>query len=89
MADAYSSASDPTFYMHHLFVDNEWASWQEVNSTRKSDISGACIGSNNPCTSMMPETVLSMNGLADDVTVADVVDTQGPLTCYKYDYYVQ
>lgn len=91
MADVYSSASDPTFFMHHLFIDNQYASWQEAggaDGTRKTQVDGACSDGNNPCTALTPQTVLEMNGLAENKLVGDVLDTHSETLCYRYDYLV-
>lgn len=87
MADVFSSSGDPSFFMHHLFVDHQYASWQEANTTRKEQVDGACSDGNNPCTALTLDTVLNMNGLADNGVVADVLDTQSETLCYRYDYY--
>lgn len=86
MSEAYASPSDTIFYMHHLFVDHQWASWQEMDSTRKTEVDGGCLDSVEPCTSFMSlDSVLDMNGLLPNVTVGDVLDTQSSPLCYTYD----
>ncbi|KAF3760963.1 Di-copper centre-containing protein [Cryphonectria parasitica EP155] len=88
MSDVYSSPSDPIFFMHHLFVDHELAAWQEADSSRKSTVADACTQGYAPCqTAVTLDTVLNMNGLGANVTVGNVLDTQGGPLCYTYDYY--
>lgn len=84
----YASPSDPIFFMHHLFVDHELASWQQVNTARRTSITSACLDGSNPCSNPLTlNTVLNMNGLSRNAVVGDVINTQAGLLCYKYDYY--
>lgn len=87
MAERYASPSDPIFFLHHLFVDHQHASWQEANATaRKAVVDGACMDGSPPCaTPVTVDTVLQMNGLVPDATVGEVLDTQGGVLCYTYD----
>ncbi len=85
MSDAISSPSDPLFFMHHSFIDWTWKTWQsKAASTRSATISGYADQS-----SSVPLTVgtkLSSRGIQADVTVADILNTEGGYLCYKYDY---
>lgn len=86
MAEVSASPSDPVFFMHHLFVDHQLASWQEANSTRKTVADGVCESNSSPCTTAMTlDSVVNMNGLLPNVTVGDVLDTQSGVLCYTYD----
>lgn len=88
MSDVYASPSDPIFFMHHLFVDAQFASWQEANSSRASSVADSCVDGSNPCaTALTTKIVLDMNGLGANATVGDIVNTQGGAFCYRYDYY--
>lgn len=88
MSDVWSSPSDPIFFMHHLFVDAQFASWQEADSSRKSTVANSCADGSSPCaTALTTNAVLDMNGLGPNLTVGDVLDTQGGDLCYGYDYY--
>lgn len=91
MAERYASPSDPIFFLHHLFVDHQYASWQAVNATaRTTKVDGACMEGSAPCTTPVTlDTVLAMNGLVPDVTVGEVLDTQGGVLCYTYDRLVK
>lgn len=78
--------------MHHLFVDAQYASWQEGgNGTRKSaaSLAGGCADWSYPCTNPLKmDTVLSLNDLVPaNLTLADVIDTRSGSLCYEYDYY--
>lgn len=84
----YSSPSDPIFYMHHLFVDHELASWQQVSAERRTTVTSACLDTTSPCDNPLSlNTVLNMNGLGRNAVLGDVINTQAGLLCYKYDYY--
>lgn len=85
MSEVSASPSDPIFFMHHLFVDHQLASWQEANSTRKEIANGACEGGSSPCTAMTLDSVVNMNELLPNTTVGEVLDTQGGVLCYTYD----
>lgn len=74
----YSSPCDPIFYLHHLFVDHQFSTWQDVSIARKQTLTNTGKVDLN--------TVLDMNGLRANGKVSDVIDTQGGLLCYKYDY---
>lgn len=74
--------------MHHLFVDHQFTAWQRANRAREATIAESCTEVNAPCkNSVALSTVLEMNGLAADVSVGDVLDTQKGDLCYTYDYF--
>ncbi|KXJ85958.1 hypothetical protein Micbo1qcDRAFT_127042 [Microdochium bolleyi] len=85
MADVSSSPSDPVFFMHHGLVDRNFKRWQDQAESRWTEIY-ACESQTTPCPALGLDTVLSSMGLRPSVTVRDVIDTQGPKSCYTYDY---
>ncbi|KAI0835965.1 Di-copper centre-containing protein [Hypoxylon sp. FL0890] len=85
MAEVQASPGDPIFFMHHLFVDHSFRIWQNANASRTTTING-CSDTNNPCTPITMDTVLTSNGLRPDTTVGQVMDTLGGYLCYRYDY---
>ncbi|KXJ88875.1 hypothetical protein Micbo1qcDRAFT_214040 [Microdochium bolleyi] len=87
MSNAMSSPSDPIFFLHHSYIDWQWKRWQNVASWRWSTISGCATG-NNPCAPLTRDTVLSSLGLFRDMRVSEVLDSEGPTTCYTYDLLV-
>lgn len=92
MGDVWAAPEDPAFFMHHLFVDAQYASWQEGgNGTRKTaaGLAGGCYDWSYPCTSPLKmDSVLSLNDLVPaNLTLADVIDTRAGSLCYEYDYY--
>ncbi|KAL2194360.1 tyrosinase-like protein [Corynascus similis CBS 632.67] len=77
---------DPLFYIHHAFVDWQWARWQEESpSRRKTTISGCAEGHGSGCVRLTEDTVLAGLGVFPDMTVADVLDTENKILCYTYD----
>lgn len=85
MAEVSGSPGDPTFFMHHSFIDRNWKVWQSKNETRRTTVSG-CATPGEPCTQMTTKTDLSSKGIRPDVTVEDVLDTENSWLCYTYDY---
>ena len=88
MADVAGSPSDPIFWMHHSFVDHSFRIWQNVDSSRLSNINGN-DAQGNPLTL---DTTLNVGGIFPTVKVRDVLNTLGGTTlggrpfCYKYNY---
>ncbi|KAL1868034.1 hypothetical protein VTK73DRAFT_3881 [Phialemonium thermophilum] len=85
MGDVASSPGDPSFFLHHAFVDHNWRIWQNKDvENRLYQIGGFTTqGGNTPVTL---DYVLTSNGLRPDVKVRDVMDTMGGYLCYAYDY---
>ncbi|KAB5593710.1 hypothetical protein CTheo_2893 [Ceratobasidium theobromae] len=91
MAAAFSP-DDPLFFEHHNNVDRIWALWQGRNATRLQDYNGNTVqnqdmndGTLYPLAKL--DDKISLGGLQGmpDVTVRDLMDTQGGVLCYKYD----
>ncbi|KAI1505162.1 hypothetical protein F5X99DRAFT_416239 [Biscogniauxia marginata] len=85
MADVSSSVGDPVFFMHHTFVDHTYRIWQNANATRTQVVDG-CVDGLSPCTPITNDYVLSSQGLAENVTVGQMINTMGGFLCYKYDH---
>lgn len=83
MADVAASPSDPAFFLHHLFIDRNFWVWQNADASRKAQITG-CADTNSPCTPLTLDTVISVDGLRPNVTVGDIIDTEGGAICYTY-----
>jgi tyrosinase len=81
MQDVYGSPSDPIFWVHHAYIDNNFRKWQDVDwDIRLTSVNGTDTG-RVPFTM---DSVLSMDGIRPNVTVADVLDTRGRTLCYRY-----
>lgn len=51
-------------------------------------VTNTCADGNSPCTNAVTlNTSLNMNGLRANAVVGDIINTQGGILCYKYDYY--
>jgi len=88
MSDVDSSPGDPIFFMHHAFVDHMWRIWQNMDSSRLTQMNGYTTQS-EPAGGWVETTLdytLTSLGLIPDVTIRDVMNTVGPYLCYKYDY---
>ena len=71
--------------MHHAQIDHLWWLWQQQNSTRLTEYNGQALLFNQ--TEYKPATLddpLLMGGIADDVTIRDVIDTRSERLCYTY-----
>ncbi|KAK0241318.1 hypothetical protein EDD85DRAFT_818402 [Armillaria nabsnona] len=88
VSDYVTSPNDPTFFMHHGYIDYLWWKWQGDNKTRINDLNN--IGyetQKEPSTGYVEtsgDTVIYLFDILPDVTVADVLDTQNGLFCYTY-----
>ncbi|KAI9683473.1 MAG: hypothetical protein M1822_006013 [Bathelium mastoideum] len=75
---------DPVFLLHHTQLDRLWWLWQTANeSERKWQYEGS-TGHNETDNSASLDDTLPLGGLAPDVKVSDIIDTQGNLLCYRY-----
>ena len=73
---------DPVFYLHHTQLDRIWWQWQSANPSRLTEYNGPkAVGSASPASL---QDVLIMLNLADDVLVAQIMDTESDLLCYTY-----
>ncbi|KAK6216346.1 hypothetical protein LQW54_003549 [Pestalotiopsis sp. IQ-011] len=78
------SPGDPVFFMHHGFVDHSYLLWQNADLANRQFQVNGCTDS--ACSSnLTTDYVLSSQGLRPEVTVNDVLDTQGGYLCYVYD----
>ncbi|KAH8826774.1 hypothetical protein DL96DRAFT_1555998 [Flagelloscypha sp. PMI_526] len=66
--------------------DKLWYDWQQTSpSTRTNDIAGCTTqGMGNCAVSTTLTYTMSMADITPDVTVGDVMDTQGDYLCYEY-----
>ncbi|KAF4819272.1 N-acetyl-6-hydroxytryptophan oxidase ivoB [Colletotrichum siamense] len=98
MADIHNSPGDPTFFLHHNYIDRLWWQWQTANApVRFSDMSGQAFNSTNlealgqtGPTGGWPNATLDyplwMADILPNVTISEVMNVQGGLLCYDYDY---
>ncbi|KDN51950.1 hypothetical protein RSAG8_00501, partial [Rhizoctonia solani AG-8 WAC10335] len=90
MASSFSPV-DPLFFLHHNNVDRLWALWEGRDPQRLQDYGGNTVqgqsrsdASRWPLASLDDMIDIGMPGFPP-VKVRDLMDTQGPLLCYKYD----
>ncbi|KAF4345525.1 Tyrosinase [Fusarium beomiforme] len=84
-----TSPNDPIFFLHHTQIDRLWALWQGQDPDKRyTDFSGIKtqnqFDGTTPPSASLSDTLLMM-GLADDLTVKDLMTTQSPLLCYTYE----
>ncbi|KAI1082165.1 hypothetical protein F5B20DRAFT_569266 [Whalleya microplaca] len=89
MADAIASPGDPTFFMHHLYIDYALRQWQLADTKRTTTISGCADNAN--CTPLTLDTVIYMGKICGeekcpDLPVRDVINTVDGHFCYQYNY---
>ncbi|KAI1449244.1 hypothetical protein F5Y02DRAFT_429852 [Annulohypoxylon stygium] len=89
MADAIASPGDPSFFMHHLFVDYAFRKWQlDDIATRTTSISG-CADNEN-CSPLTLDTMVYVGQICGDkcpdLKVRDLLNTVNGHFCYRYDY---
>ncbi len=81
-ADLPCSCLDPVFFLHHAQLDRLWWKWQTLHPERKFDYKGITEHGSEVLAST--DDVLRMGGLAEDVKVAEVLDSRGGRLCYVY-----
>ncbi|RDW60602.1 hypothetical protein BP6252_11985 [Coleophoma cylindrospora] len=89
MADMYASPVDPLFYLHHSCIDRHWWEWQNEDPATRTYQMGGYTTQTEPATGWVNTTldyVLTTWGIIPDVTINDVMDTEGGYLCYTYDY---
>jgi len=81
--DKYASPGDPWFWLHHAYVDRNYANWQGMDpNSRLHYINGNDINGNP----LNLDVYVYMNGLRPDVPIRDIIDVQGEKLCYTYQY---
>lgn len=81
MAPNLDVSLDPIFYLHHAQLDRLWFLWQRKDAGhRQREYTGRTDTSN----AASLEDLLVLGGLAPDITVSQVMDTEGAELCYRY-----
>lgn len=75
--------TDPIFYLHHAQLDRVWWLWQMRDRQQRTQEYGG-IGDRSMNVSLTD--VLPLAGLDEDLTVADIMDTEANGLCYRYAY---
>ncbi|KAK8074232.1 hypothetical protein PG994_005131 [Apiospora phragmitis] len=63
MAGVPTSPNDPTFFLHHGFVDHAYRIWQIADPNNRLTQINGCADKANPCTAATAGTVLGSQGL--------------------------
>jgi len=90
------SANEPLFWMHHAMVDKIWYDWQHKNSANFWAYHGGSVEEidnlsdydkypNGGPPYLSFNSTLPADGLFEEVTIGDVMDTTGGFLCYVYD----
>ena len=85
MADVI--CEDPLFFLHHAQIDRLWWLWQQQDVQKRShEFSGPVASKDQGLTSEQADLhdTIKVLGLAEDVSVDQVMITQSDLLCYKY-----
>jgi hypothetical protein len=81
-----SSPQSPFFFPHHVFVDCIYRHWQSLGKDKRVKDYYGNLGDadedDGPFKASLSDP-LRMHGLDVDVTVADVMNAQGDILCYK------
>ncbi|KAK2746484.1 hypothetical protein FQN57_003110 [Myotisia sp. PD_48] len=86
MVDAFSSTTDPVFWLHHAMVDRAWTIWQHQDAEiRTNQVAGTGTALNvPPSANVTLDTLIDFGILSPDQPVRDLVSTiDGPF-CYMY-----
>lgn len=78
------AANEPLFYLHHANVDYHWWKWQSAKDSRLREYSGITTRGSSVRNAKLTD-ILGFLKLAQDPTVADVMDTTAYPYCYKYE----
>jgi len=73
---------DPVFFLHHAQLDRLWWKWQVMHPEKRLDYGGLASHKSKERGSV--DDVLLMGGIAPNIAVAQVLDTQGDVLCYQY-----
>jgi len=79
----FTGPNDPVFFLHHVNIDRLWSQWQQYNP-RDGLSAYAGRANNNTDAAAQLTDPLEMGGLARNLMVIDVMDTQGGQFCYRY-----
>ncbi|SLM40374.1 Uncharacterised domain, di-copper centre [Lasallia pustulata] len=79
----FTAPYDPVFFLHHTQLDRLWWTWQQRDpQNRKWQYRG--LAAHNFTDPASLTDVIPMGGLAPDIKVAEIIDTESDLLCYIY-----
>lgn len=75
--------ADPVFYLHHAQLDRLWWLWQlRAPNTQLWDYGGKPSPKSTGVATL--DDILPMGGLAPDIQVREIMETEGNILCYRY-----
>ncbi|KAG9231943.1 monooxygenase [Amylocarpus encephaloides] len=79
-----TSPNEPLFFLHHTQVDRLWWKWQQADlEYRLHQYEGTNVDNSVNTLAKVSDT-MHVLGLAMDVPVAEVMNTEGGMLCYRY-----
>ncbi|EOA91605.1 uncharacterized protein SETTUDRAFT_40621 [Exserohilum turcica Et28A] len=83
--DAANSPAEPLFYMHHCNVDWIFWKWQHKDwPKRQHEVAGNAVANDYTGRNVTLDFTVNLGNLAGNVTLGDLLDTQGNTLCYTY-----
>ena len=79
----FTAPYDPLFYLHHAQLDRLWWQWQLRNGEENLWKYGGKAAPHSPEQATLDD-VLPYAGLARDVIVGEIMQTEGEVLCYRY-----
>lgn len=77
--------TDPLFYLHHANIDRIFTLWQSQDpSVRQNEVGGPITPFDYSGQNVTLDFEINIGKLAPNVTLKDVLDTQGNTLCYTY-----
>ncbi|KAE8163741.1 hypothetical protein BDV40DRAFT_311491 [Aspergillus tamarii] len=86
MGDFFASPQDPSFMLHHAFIDRLWAQWQEMDpENRRYAVNGTTIVYDPPGAPMVTlDTLVEFGSLSPPRKVETMMDPSKNGYCYTY-----
>ncbi|KAF8470980.1 Di-copper centre-containing protein [Russula ochroleuca] len=90
------SPNDPLFFLHHAMVDKIWYDWQSRDPGNVNSFFGGSVPSlesvdayskypNGGPPFLSLDSIMTADGLFQEVTIGDVMNTTGGYLCYVYE----
>lgn len=76
--------TDPIFFLHHGQIDRIWWSWQRYSEDRPRQYNGKSRDDSS-AEGMLTDELEFGGLLSSSPTIAEVMDTEGGILCYRYD----
>ncbi|KAF8342253.1 Di-copper centre-containing protein [Cantharellus anzutake] len=88
-------STDVIFFLLHCQLDRLWAAWQAhsphnrhaIGGGLTQDITNYDIYPTGRGTPVTLDTVVPLSNLGPDTKIKELMDTEGGVLCYKYEYY--